>query len=148
MGPTPGWSSSWGAAALMSGRIAASSWSVSSVSVLIRRGDRPQGRFGGGELLVGGLWRSEGAALGDHGCCGGAPELVAQIDGSGDEQGLELADGCDPRPLGTPAGGVEHSQRLAPASGARDARLALAQHLARGAAGVEGVGLGAVAGRC
>ena len=28
-------------------------------------GDRPQGLFGGGELLVGGLWRSEGAALGD-----------------------------------------------------------------------------------
>ena len=106
-----------------------------------------QGLFGGGELVEGGRRQAQRGAFCDLGGGGEAAELVAQVHRRADDEGFEFVDRRGARRLGASAGGFQRSQRLAAAPGARNGEVWASENLPRRPAGVEGVGLGAVAGR-
>ena len=72
--------------------------------------------------------------------------MVARVHGRADDEGFEFVDRRGARRLGASAGGFQRSQRLAAAPGAWNGEVWASENLPRRPAGVEGVGLGAVAG--
>ena len=73
--------------------------------------------------------------------------MVAQVNRRADDEGFEFVDRRGACRLGASAGGLQRSQRLAAAPGAWNGfEVWASENLPRRPAGVEGVGLGAVAG--
>ena len=86
MGPTPGWSNSWGAEVTSSAIGALRSW-ISVVST-DASGQAMEWLFVGGEFVDGSESKAERRAFGYQGRGVRTSELVTEIDRRGDDQGF------------------------------------------------------------